>query len=176
VAANTAPLVLNNPHDDPEHYEFLRGRWSKKESVGRADHSDMEVVISALLRPIAASLNARVRHEWTVVYGPEKIIPDVTFSFPNPEVHEGYLVAPAFLAVECRSTGQKLRMLLDKCRLDHHRMGTLYCWIIDAEEECAYECHNGMNGMHRLVDTLTAGPDVSLSVNEIFEAFQKAAS
>jgi Uma2 family endonuclease len=176
VAANTAPLVLNDPHDNPEHYEFLRGRWSKKESVGRADHSDMEVVVSTLLRPIATSLNERVRHEWTIVCGSEKIIPDVTFSFPNPEIHEGYLVAPALLVVECRSTGQKLKTLLDKCRLDHHRMGTPYCWIIDAEEECAYECHKEMNGMHRLVDTLTAGPDVSLSVAKIFEEFQRAVS
>lgn len=169
------PLVLTDPHDNPEHYEFLRGHWAKKKSVGRADHSNIEIIIWVLLRPIAASLNARVIHEWTIVYGPEKIIPDVTFSFPSPEIREGYLVAPAFLVVECRSAGQKLKTLLDKCRMDHHRMGTPYCWIVDTEEECAYECHKAMNGTHRLVDTLTAGPDVSLSVAEIFEQFRKVA-
>jgi Uma2 family endonuclease len=173
VAAYRAPLVLEDSHDDPERYEFLRGYWSKKQSVGRADHSNMEAVISRLLLPVATSLKARVLHEWTVVYGLEKIIPDVTFSFPHPSIREGYLVAPAFLAVECRSAGQKLRTLVDKCRLDHHRMGTPFCWIVDVEEECAYECHKAMNGMHRLVDTLTAGPDVSLAVREIFEEFKK---
>ncbi|HWF47183.1 MAG TPA: Uma2 family endonuclease [Bryobacteraceae bacterium] len=175
MAANTVPLALNDPHDNPEHYEFLRGQWSKKESVGRVDHSDIEMIIWALLRPIAITLHARVAHEWTIVYGSERIIPDVTLSFPNPEISDGYLVAPAFLVVECRSRHQRMRTLLDKCRLDHHRMGTPHCWIIDTEEECAYECHKEMNGMHRLVDTLTAGPDVSLGVADIFEEFKRAA-
>jgi Uma2 family endonuclease len=98
----------------------------------------------------------------------------VTFSFSNPEIREGYLVAPAFLAVESRSRHQRIKSLLDKCRVDHHRMGTPYCWIVDTEEEGAYECHKEMNGMHRLVDTLTAGPDISLSVAEIFKQFKQA--
>jgi Uma2 family endonuclease len=168
------PLVLNSPLDNPEHYEFLRGCWSKKESVGRIDHSEIELILRALLQPFAEKLRARVIHEWTVVCGSEKIIPDVTFSFPDPQIRDGYLVAPAFLAVESRSKGQRLKALLDKCRLDHHRMGTPYCWIIDTEEECAYECHKGMNGMHLLVDMLTAGPDINLSVAEIFNEFKNS--
>lgn len=114
MAANPAlpPLVLENPHDDPEQYEFLRGQWRKKEAVGRADHSDIEFVVLSLLRPIAQRLGARVKQEWTVVQGAEKIIPDVTFSFPNPGVCEGYLVAPAF----------------SRCRKQIHRA--------EAEETC----------------------------------------
>ena len=81
---------------------------------------------------------------------------------------DGYLVAPAFLVVESRPKARGLKSLVDKCRLDHHRMGTPYCWIVDTEEECAYECHKAMNGMHQLVDTLTAGPDIHLAVAEIF--------
>jgi Uma2 family endonuclease len=174
VAANPAPppLTLENPHDDPEQYEFLRGQWEKKESVGRGDHSDIELVVLSLLRPFAQRIGRRVKQEWTVVLGMEKIIPDVTFSFPNPEIRDSYLVAPAFLVVESRSTGQRLKRLVDKCRLDHHRMGTPYCWILDTDEEAAYECHKEMNGMHRLVDTLTAGPDISLSTGEVFEQFR----
>jgi Uma2 family endonuclease len=79
--------------------------------------------------------------------------PTWPYSFKNLEIRQGYLVAPAFLAVESRSTGQRLKALLDKCRLDHHRMGRPYCWVIDAEEECACECHQGMNGMHRRTGT-----------------------
>lgn len=174
MAANPAPppLTLENPHDDPEQYEFLRGQWEKKESVGRGDHSDIELIVLSLLRPFAQRIGARVKQEWTVVLGMEKIIPDVTFSFPNPEIRDGYLVAPAFLVVESRSTGQRLERLVDKCRLDHHRMGTPYCWILDTDEEAAYECHKEMNGTHRLVDTLTAGPDISLSTGEVFEQFR----
>jgi Uma2 family endonuclease len=174
VAANATPppLVLENPHDSPEQYEFVRGQWRKKESVGRGDHSDIEFVVLSLLRPIAQRLGARVKQEWTVAYGTEKIIPDVTFSFPNPEIRDGYLVAPAFLAVESRSSGQRLKRLVDKCRLDHHRMGTPYCWILDTGEEAAYECHKEMSGMHRLVETLTAGPEIRLSADEIFAQFR----
>jgi Uma2 family endonuclease len=173
VAANVAPpLVLEDPHDNPEQYEFVRGCWRKKESAGRADHSDIEFVVLSLLRPIAQRLGARVKQEWTVVHGPEKIIPDVTFSFPNPEIRDGYLVAPAFLVVESRSSGQRLRTLIDKCRLDHHRMGTPFCWILDTDEETAYECHQDMKGMHRLVETLTAGPEISLSAAEVFSQFR----
>ena len=45
--------------------------------------------------------------------------------------------------------------------------------MIDAEEEAAYECHKADNGLFRLVDTLTAEPDVSLSVAAIFEKLKK---
>lgn len=172
MATNSAPLILDDPHDNPEHYEFLRGHWSKKKSVGRADHCDIELIIWALLRPIVSSLNAQVRPEWTIVYGTEKIIPDVTVSYPDPELCDGYLVAPAFLAVECQSKDQRLETLFDKCQLSHHRMGTPYCWIIDLEGECAFEFHKEMNGMIQLVDTLTAGPDIRLSVAEIFAQFK----
>jgi Uma2 family endonuclease len=165
------PLVLESRLDNPEHYEFLRGRWAKKESVGRADHSTIELIIYEMLRPTAKSLGARVLLEWTVVHGQEKIIPDVTFSFPNPQIRNGYLVAPAFLVVESRSKGQRLNTLIDKCLLDHHRMGTLYCWIVDSDEARAYECHHDMGGA-RQVETLTAGPDVSLSVAAIFAEFE----
>jgi Uma2 family endonuclease len=164
MAANVSvpPLVLDQPLDNPEHYEFIRGQWSKKQSVGREDHSELELLITLLLQPVAKRLGSKVLPEWTIVHGDEKLIPDVTFSFPNRTTRDGYLVAPAFLVVETKSKGQRLATLFDKCIHNYHRIGTPYCWVLDREERAAYECHREMAGAHRLVRLLTAGPDISL--------------
>ena len=169
MAANVSipPLVLDQPLDNPEHYEFIRGQWLKKQSVGRKDHSELELEITLLLLPIAKCLKSEVFHEWTIVHGQEKLIPDVTFSFPNWTERDGYLVAPAFLVVETKSKGQRIATLFDKCVNDYHRIGTPYCWVIDREEQSAYECHRAMAGAHYKVTQLAAGPDISLSVADL---------
>ena len=101
MAANVSipPLILDQPLDNPEHYEFIRGQWLKKHSVGRKDHSNLECQIRLLLEPMAKRLGSAVVQEWTIVHSDEKLIPDVTFSFPNGQERDGYLVAPAFLVV-----------------------------------------------------------------------------
>jgi Uma2 family endonuclease len=169
MAANASvpPLVLDQPLDDPEHYEFIRGHGLKKLSVGREDHSELELQITLLLQPIAKQLKAKVLQEWTIVHGEEKLIPDVTFSFADRKTRDGYLVAPPFLVIETKSKGHRLKTLLEKCVEDYHRIGTPYCWVLDSEEQAAYECHRDMNGAHRLVSRLTAGPDIALSVADL---------
>jgi Uma2 family endonuclease len=169
MAANSSipPLVLEDPRDNPEHYEFIRGHWLKKQSVGREDHSKLELLVTMLLTPIANRLQCQVFQEWTIVHGEEKFIPDVTFSFPGWTTRDGYLVAPPFLAVETCSQGQRLKSLFDKCLLDYHRIGTPYCWVLDTEEQAAYECHRVADGANRLVTRLTAGPDVAISVLDL---------
>jgi Uma2 family endonuclease len=159
--------------DKPEHYELLNGRMIRKASVGRKKHSDLEVIILDMLRPLAKNAGAAVAHEWTMLNGPDRVIPDVTFSFPEPKLSDGYLVAPAFLVVETASKDQSLSSLLRKCRDRYHPFGTPYCWVIDSDEEAGYECHKADNGLFRLVDVLTAGPDINISVNAIFEELRK---
>lgn len=171
------PPVLADPYDDPEHYELLSNGWARKESVGREDHSTIGQVLYELLRPYAKRSKCKVKPEWTMVGSGRKIIPDVTLSYPAPHylVDDGYLVAPALLAVESRSKGQRLRSLIDKCVNEHHPMGTPYCWIIDVEGQCAYECHKEV-GKEIKVPTLTLAsfsPALSLSVSEIFKQFEE---
>ncbi len=159
--------MLDQPLDNPEHYELIRGQWLKKDSVGRKDHSELELKITLLLQPLAKRLNSEVLHEWTIVNGSEKLIPDVTFSFPNWTERDDYLVAPAFLVVETKSKGQRVQTLFDKCIKDYHRIGTPYCWVLDREEQAAYECHRDMAGSHRRTNLLTAGLEISLAVSDL---------
>lgn len=171
------PLRLIDPSDDPEHYEFLNGHWEKKESVGREEHSRMGRVMRYLLRDIARQLGSKVEQEWTVLGGERKIIPDVTLSLPAPlyKIADGYLVAPALLAVESRSKGQRLQKLVDKCIHEHHPMGTRYCWIIDIEKQVAYECH-AERPEAVPVSALSFGTEhsFSLPVDRLFEQFRAA--
>ncbi len=159
--------------DDPEHYELLDGQMVRKASVGRKKHSDLETIVLGMLKPHAQKARASVAHEWTMLNGRDKLIPDVTFSFPDPKLEDGYLVAPAFLVVETSSQDQSLSSLFKKCRQKYHPFGTPYCWIIDSEEEAGYECHKSDNGLFRLVDVLTAGPEISIGVSSIFEELRK---
>lgn len=156
--------------ENPEFYERIDGRWTRKESVGRDKRSDLEMAILMLLKPFEKTLGGRVRHEWTIAYGRNKLIPDVTFSFPEYKRERGYLVAPAWLVVETSSEDQRLSSLFKKCREQYHPSGTPYCWIIDSDEEVGYECHQEMGGAIRLVEELTAGPEVKISVAEIFRS------
>ena len=170
------PLVLTDPTDDPELYELLDGRWLKKESVGHIRHSRMCRILFDLLLPFCKRYGLAVEREWTVIRDGKKIIPDVTVSYPQPQPQEGYLVAPAFLAVETKLPGQRLQKLINKCLIDHHSMGTPYCWILDIEEELGYECHCE-TGKAIVVPVLTLGNcqwPINLPVKTIFNAFAKA--
>ncbi len=159
--------------DDPEHYELLDGRMVRKASVGRKKHSRIDRIVWALLQESQQKLGGTLEMEWTMLNGAEKLIPDVTFSFPNHQEFDGYLVAPAFLVVETSSQDQSLSSLFKKCREKYHFFGTPYCWVIDSQEEAGYECHKADNGLFRLVDVLTAGPEVSISVSAIFDELKK---
>ncbi len=166
-------LPFEQLDDDFEHYEVLDGCMVLKQSVGRKKHSQLGRIIRSLLVPFQQKLGGDLEGEWTMLNGPDKLIPDVTFSFPNPTISDGYLVAPAFLVVETSSKDQSLSSLFRKCRDKYHVFGTPYCWIVDSEEEAAYECHKADNGLFRLVDTLTAGPDVALAVSAIFNELKQ---
>ena len=172
---NVPPPELVGPHDDLEHYEHLSAGWSKKESVGREDHSKIGQIVFDLLRAYAREHRCKLRQEWTVIGNGKKIISDVTLSYPFPKyiTEDGYLIAPALLAVESRSKGQRLNALVEKCVEDHHAMGTRYCWILDTEERLAYECHASA-GKEVIVQTLTLDdfqPALSILAGEVFERF-----
>ncbi len=161
--------------DDPEHFEFLDGQMVRKASVGRKEHSQLERIIWTLLAPFREKLGGSLEMEWTILNGQDKIIPDVTFSFPDPKISDAYLVAPAFLVVETCSKVQSLSSLLKKCRDRYHPFDTPYCWVIDLASAAGYECHKANSGLFRLTDVLTAGPDVSVSLADIFDELQKQA-
>lgn len=158
--------------NDPEYFEIVGGRWIKKESVGRRRHSQLNSIVTDLLTPFAEKLGGTVTHEWTIVRGEERVIPDVTFSFPNFEERDGYLVAPAFLVVESLSPGQRLNAMSRKCTDVYHQWGTHYCWILDYRNEQAYEVHQEAipDGPQSI---LTAGSEIQLHVDEIYSRLRK---
>jgi Uma2 family endonuclease len=83
-----------------------------------------------MLEPFRKQLGGISEMEWTLLNGSDKLIPDITFSFPGPKISDGYLVAPAFQIVEISSKDQSLPYLVKKCRDKYHLFGTPYCWII----------------------------------------------
>ncbi len=91
------PISEVPPGENSELYECIDGEWKRKQSVGRRKHSAIEMALLTLLKPFQASQGGYVSHEWTILNGREKVIPDVTFSFPDYKEDRGYLVAPAWL-------------------------------------------------------------------------------
>ena len=120
-----------------------------------------------MLAPLDHAQKSLAVTEWTVAHGRDKAIPDVTVSFPDWAEQEGCLVAPAFLVVESVSYKQRLPKLFEKCFETYHPWGVPYCWIVDPEGG-AYEAHKNQGGLVRPVETLTAGPNISLKLSDIF--------
>ncbi len=158
-------------YDNLDHYERIGGQLIKKESVGRKQHSQLERIVRDLLTPFTTKLGGIVEHEWTIQQGDDKLIPDVTMSFPEYEENDGYLLAPAFLVVETSSKGQTPSLLAKKCRDHYHPWGTPYCWLIDTQKQAGFECHLQKGGSYTQVEVLTAGPDIQIPVSGIFQAF-----
>ncbi len=157
---------------DEKYLEYLDGQWIKKENVGREKHEDVTQIIYNLLNRYRSQVGGKLAQHWTIILGPDKAEPDVTLSHPVYNVYEGYLVSPAFLVVEVRSYGQSLPYLVNKCTKRYHRAGIPYCWIIDADTQTGYECHQV--GPHpKQVETLTAGPAIAIPVPQIFEEAAK---
>lgn len=151
-----------------KYLEYLDGQWIKKEGVGRGKHEDITKAVYNLLTRYRNTVGGKLREHWTILLGPDKAEPDVMLSYPIYNEYQGYLVSPAFLAVEVLSYGQTLGYLVAKCKDRYHRSGTPYCWIIDAKAEIGYECHrDGSCPEH--VEFLTAGPSIAIPVKEIFE-------
>ena len=173
----TAELELVIPEPplellDEKYLEYLDGQWIKKESVGRKEHEAVTQVIYNFLNRYRSLVGRKLAQHWTIILGPDKAEPDVTLSHPVYNTHQGYLVSPAFLVVEVRSYGQTLPYLVNKCTNRYHRAGIPYCWIIDADSQTGYECHR--EGLHpQRVETLTAGPIITVPVPQIFEEAAK---
>jgi Uma2 family endonuclease len=165
-------LAALSSYDNLENYECIGGQLIKKESVGRKQHSQLERIVRDMLTPFATKLGCIVEHEWTLQHGEDRLIPDVTMSFPEYHENEGFLVAPAFLVVETISKGQTVSLMAKKCRDYYHPWDTPYCWLIDTQKSAAYECHLQRGGSVIEVDILTAGPHIEISVSGIFRAFQ----
>jgi Uma2 family endonuclease len=168
-------LAALSSYDNLDNYECIGGQLIKKESVGRKQHSQLERIVRDLLTPFATKLGGIVEHEWTLQHGEDRLIPDVTMSFPDYHENEGFLVAPAFLVVETISKGQTVSLMAKKCRDYYHPWDTPYCWLIDTQKQAAYECHLQRGGSVTEVDVLTAGPSIQISVSDIFRAFQALA-
>ncbi len=162
----SAPLDLET---EPEKYcERFDGQLVER-NVGGGTHSDVQYNLLALLKPIAALRNARVRQEWSLAHADEWMTPDVMLSFPGElrEDARGYLLAPAFLCIEIRSPSQSETELFRKCRR-YRDWGVPHCWIIDPEAQACFEYHGGNDFI--LIDQhdgLNAG-DIRVPASAIF--------
>jgi Uma2 family endonuclease len=155
--------------DEGKLSEFIDGHWVRKPDLGRMNTSLTIQAVLDLLLPFERTLGGTILRGWHMLAVPDLLRPDVVMTFPKYTIYDGYLVAPAFLTVEVRVKEQQVEALVRKCRDKYHPYGTPYCWIVDIEKQQGYQCHRESG---RLVATemLTAGPDVSISMNEILQA------
>jgi Uma2 family endonuclease len=103
--------------------------------------------------------------EITVRLTPSKyLVPDVV---ADRKLEGPYPTRPVPLVTEILSPDERLDKTLAKCT-DYHAWGTPYCWVIDPEEEIAWDFPKG--GEPVKVDrqgTLRAG-DIAITMDELF--------
>ncbi len=158
--------------DDGKISEYIDGRWIPKPDLGRLDTSETIQAILTSLRPLRETVGGQILSGWHMLAVPDLLRPDVVMSFPRYSNYDGYLVAPAFLTVEVRVDKEQVSSLVRKCRQRYHPFGTPFCWIIDIANREGYEFHRDSDEPV-IRQTLTAGPNVSLSVEQIFNEVKR---
>jgi hypothetical protein len=158
--------------DDGKISEYIDGRWIPKPDIGRLDTSMTIGAILKSLSPLSETVGGEILSGWHMLAVPDLLRPDVVMSFPRYSIYDGYLVAPAFLTVEVRVDKEQISTLATKCREKYHPFGTPFCWIIDIASREGYECHRDSDEPVTR-RTLTAGAQVSLSVEQIFSEVKR---
>jgi Uma2 family endonuclease len=158
--------------DDGKISEYIDGRWIPKPDIGRLDTSMTIGAILKSLSPLSETVGGEILSGWHMLAVPDLLRPDVVMSFPRYSIYDGYLVAPAFLTVEVRVDKEQISSLVRKCRERYHPFGTPFCWIIDIASREGYECHRDSDEPVTR-RTLTAGAQVSLSVEQIFSEVKR---
>lgn len=146
MATQPTELPINLNRVDTSRYEFVDGRLVERAVPGDV-HAQFQAAVADLLRPLAQSIGAKVRQEWSVnrtELGKEYMTPDVMMSFPGEyrRTKIGHLVAPAFLCIEITSPGQNEENAISKAQR-YHAWGIPNCWVIDPESRLCLEYHGG---------------------------------
>lgn len=132
---------------DTSRYERIEGQLVER-PLPASRHSEVQEHAWVSLKPLAKQLGMRTHLEWTLDEEdkPEHdwMTPDVLVSMPGErrESRIGYLLPPAFLAVEVLSPGQTIPQMIKKARR-FLRWGVQHVWLIEPEQNFALMAAEG---------------------------------
>jgi Uma2 family endonuclease len=174
-------LISNTPapdYTDDSRFERIDVRWVER-PVPVEKHADVQFAVAQILQQKVSVLGGKARPEWSLVdpATPDQpradyMIPDVVAALPPiRRANNGYLLPPAFLAVEIRSPNQS--GLIQKAER-YISWGIEHVWIIDPDSRECLEYHGG-NTIIIARDALHAG-DIAVSIEEIFAGIDSSVS
>jgi Uma2 family endonuclease len=123
---------------DTSRYERIKGQLVERPLPGDR-HAEVQWNATLLLKQAAKQHGMKAHQEWTIDEGdrPEHdwMTPDVLVSMPGEYKRSaiGYLLPPAFLAVEVLSPGQTIPQMMRKARR-FLRWGVQHVWLIEPEQ------------------------------------------
>ena len=148
--------------------DYVDGRLEER-NVGRRDHSNLQMVVSAYLYARRKEWGIRVYPEQRIQVGPTRFrVPDVTVVLGEPS--EQVFTKPPFLCIEILSPDDRMSRMHERIR-DYIAMGVAYVWVLDPETRRAYlETRSG--GFREVTEPVlrTENPILEIPLSEIFES------
>jgi Uma2 family endonuclease len=148
--------------------DYVDGHLAER-NVGRRDHSNLQMVVSAYLFARKKQWGINVYPEQRVQVSPTRFrIPDVTVVLGEPG--EQVFTKPPFLCIEILSPDDRMSRMHERIR-DYISMGVAYVWVLDPETRRAYvETRNG--GFREVTEPAlrTENPVLEIPLSEIFES------
>ena len=147
--------------------DFVDGHLEER-NVGRRDHSNLQMVVSAYLYARRKEWGIRVYPEQRIQVGPTRFrVPDVTVVLGEPS--EQVFTKPPFLCIEILSPDDRLSRVEQRID-DFLKMGVAYVWLLDPETRRVYVATKEQ-GFHEFKGEVlrTENPALEVPLGEIFE-------
>jgi Uma2 family endonuclease len=147
--------------------DYVDGRLEER-NVGRRDHSNLQMVVSAYLYARRKEWGIRVYPEQRIQVGPTRFrVPDVTVVLGEPS--EQVFTKPPFLCIEILSPEDRLSRVEQRID-DFLKMGVAYVWLLDPETRRVYVATKEQ-GFHEFKGEVlrTENPALEVPLGEIFE-------
>ncbi|HUA83113.1 MAG TPA: Uma2 family endonuclease [Bryobacteraceae bacterium] len=147
--------------------DYVDGRLEER-NVGRRDHSNLQMVVSAYLYARRKEWGIRVYPEQRIQVGPTRFrVPDVTVVLGEPS--EQVFTKPPFLCIEILSPEDRLSRVEQRID-DFLKMGVAYVWLLHPETRRVYVATKEQ-GFHEFKGEVlrTENPALEVPLGEIFE-------
>lgn len=153
---------------DPD-CEYVDGELVER-NVGEFDHSGIQGIVYALLLSQRRERGIHVFPELRVQVSEKRFrVPDLTVTLRKGRGR--ILREPPFLCIEILSPEDRASRVEAKIE-EYLAFGVPYIWVIDPDERKGWSYTR--EGKHETAERLTtSNPDLTLSLNEVFEALSE---
>ncbi len=151
--------------------DYVDGELMER-NVGEFEHSTVQGILIRLLYERARDLRFRVNPELRMRVNATRFrIPDICVIL-KAQRPEPVLTEPPFLCIEVVSPDDRMSRVIERVK-EYLVFGVEYVWVIDPESRTAYS-YTRTEGREVRDELVTANPNISISLSELFSELDEA--